>query len=286
MRASALLSVVVVVLAVALASAGSAAETVLCSTRRLTPANGIQLERSERDGLGGQRRFSIARLDWLVRPASISADAPAWLDDILAEHETLLEIQLPKLEIGAVTGARSDSCQSERLMLHWYDTTYAPTFAELPIACNDRMPQQFGLDSHSPEPWGYEARSVRDGRVYAPSGGRQSMESIVGRANSRSATLAVRSAQRGGGYYPLLGLTYRSCVVADVAAIERAFAERLANESLLLTRTAKRSGEGETTTAGAGATPSGPALWPIRTKCLVERKSGSCDAWFGYVYVA
>ncbi len=149
----------------ALVLSASGAETVVCTIRRAEAQKS-----SENDGLGGNRIFSVAQLPWLVIPSGVPDPAPEWIDQVLLARETLLEFQLPNLEIGAVS-VRSSCRGSDYFAFGWHGTTYAKSFAQFSTSCNYIYPQQFGIDSHSSLRWGSDARTVRDGSVFGPTGG-------------------------------------------------------------------------------------------------------------------
>jgi len=284
-----------------LAKTNASSSTVICSTNRIEARDTKFVQfRNESDGLGNVRYFTFLQLPWHVVP-DITISVPnggsntnvrladihePWIDDMLVGHETLFEFQLPKLELGAASSLPSTGCNDktgDMFYLSWYDTTYARHFSAYPMLCHYTLPQQFGVDSKSFNTWGDSPRAVRTGEVFGVRDSRESMELIVLRTNQAQVGVVPLSLRFSSGRtdYPLIALTYRTCVVADIDAIRATALHYLstASDPIVAAVAAVNAAALEPVQELADTRPT---LWPIR-ECVEQESSGTCVARFGYV---
>lgn len=305
----------------------AAPPNVYCSVQRIDGLNSTFVEtRTAQHLLGLNHSIMVAALPWRVIPPTISVDVGPGsvrlvelanlpeFDELLKRHERLLAFELPKLEIGAVSSpAPSDSditsfpahhgslrCATAKnraagdiLELSWHDSVFGKSFSQYLVPCNYGFPMDFGVETFSSIQWGSSViRAPRDGTVFAPNpggAGSEDMTAVLAAVNSNKPDWVPFSIRfESYAQYPLISLTYRTCVAVDetalVSDVRQALMRRAGTPAPLPDQQARPKsviGMSDSDLVAAAAESESPAVWPIRG-CLEESSSGVCTAHFGY----
>jgi hypothetical protein len=313
----------VLVLLLLLLLAGSAYATVHCATRRFEGAEVAGSHSRQGGVVNVWRNYVLAHLPWAVVPESIQFSytlrevdgsqtvfneslgeilrrEPSLASE-LRKRSSLLMFTLPHLYLSPANGSARGTrgCAegvTDTLSFHWHEDPLTRAFAELPTICAWPERMLFGLDPLSTRAWGTEARSPRDGVVYAPRGGTESMDSVVYNLRvSKAATTPLVINLKSNALPSLKSIDVNSCVDLDETGLTTAVMARLraipgfvAGARVAFTRTAaaaettQHPGGWEIPTVesqGAGGT----RLWPTRS-CVTEHADGACDVSFGYAH--